>query len=113
MEKPDEGKELKELSEVYEELKSDARQIIVDLQGGVTMWREAAAGAAASAGFIVILILTTFHYTPPNNLELWTYVVGSGIVAVLMGVISVVGFAKYFQLRRRYSGLFSRVKQLG
>ena len=76
------------------------------------MWREAAGGAAASAGFILILILTTFHYSPPgNSLEGWAYVVGSAIVALIMSVISAIGFRKYFQLRRKYAPLFEKAKK--
>jgi hypothetical protein len=48
--------ELKQLQDIYSELRSDAKQIVIDLEGGVAMWREAAAGAFASAGFIVILV---------------------------------------------------------
>jgi hypothetical protein len=43
MESSDDEKEVKELSEIYDVLRSDARQIIADLHGGVVMWREAAA----------------------------------------------------------------------
>lgn len=106
--------EVKELSEVYEVLKSDARSIILDLQGGVTMWREAAAGALASAGFIVILILTFFGTAaaqePPweSTLTLGFYVT----MAVLMSAIAVWGFRRYFQLRRKYADLFRRAKSL-
>jgi hypothetical protein len=114
MENSDDGREVKELSEIYDVLKNDAKEIVADLRGGVTMWREAAAGAAASAGFIVILILTAFHYGMfgGGGLEFWAYVSGAGVLALMMGGISVVGFRKYYLLRKRYASLFSRAKKL-
>ena len=107
-------REVKGLSEVYEALKSDAKEIILDLQGGVTMWREAAAGALASAGFIAILILT-FLDTAATHEPAWESTLKMGLfvaVCVMMSVIAVWGFRKYFQLRRKYADLFKRAKSL-
>lgn len=50
--------EVKELAEIYAVLKQDAKSIITDLEGGVAMWREAAAGAVTAVGFIAIISLT-------------------------------------------------------
>jgi len=110
----DEGEtELNQLSDVYSVLKRDAKVIIFDLKGGVMMWREAASSAAATVGFIVILILTSFRFYPPgNSIEGWAYIIGSGIVAVIMAVISAIGFRKYYQLKKKYSSLFERAKNL-
>ena len=105
--------ELEQLSEVYSVLRQDAKSIITDLKGGVTMWREAASGAAATVGFIIILILTDFRFYPPgNSIEGWAYVIGSGIVAAIMAAISGIGFRKYFQLKKKYSSLFERVEKM-
>jgi uncharacterized BrkB/YihY/UPF0761 family membrane protein len=109
-EKDDE--QLDQLSDVYSILKQDAKAIIYDLKGGIVMWREAAAGSATSAGFIVILILTAFRFYPPNSIEGWTYVIGAGVLAVVMAVISVIGFRRYFQLRKKYAPLFERASKL-
>jgi len=112
MEKTDDEKEVNELSEIYDVLKRDAKEIVSDLEGGVAMWREAAGGAAASAGFIIILILTAFHYGMFGGVEFWAYVLGAGAVAVVMVAISAFGFRKYFLLRRRYASLFGKAKKL-
>lgn len=114
MEDPADESEVKQLSEVYEALKTDAKEIILDLQGGVAMWREAAAGALASAGFIAILILT-FLGTSAPNMPTWesTTILGFyAAVGVMMSAIAVWGFRRYFQLRRKYTGLFRRAKNL-
>ena len=112
-EEEEEERELDSLSDVYSVLKDDAKSIINDLSGGVTMWREAAGGAAASAGFILILILTAFRFYPPgNSIEGWAYVIGSSIVGLIMAVISAIGFRKYFQLRKKYAPLFEKAKKL-
>jgi len=111
-EKHDEEEE-RELADIYSILKQDAKSIIFDLKGGVTMWREAAAGAAASTGFILIFILNAFRYTPPgSSLEGWAYIIGSGIVAVVMAIFSVIGFRRYFHLKRKYKSLFERAEKL-
>ena len=114
MENSDDEREVKELSEIYDVLRNDAKEIVHDLQGGVTMWREAASGAAASAGFITILVLTAFHYgmLGGEGFEFWAYVIMASAVAVVMGFISVVGFRKYFQLKKRYAGLFRRAQAI-
>jgi hypothetical protein len=114
MKNSDDETELKELSEIYDLLRSDAKEIVADLQGGVTMWREAAGGATASAGFIVILILTAFHYGMfgGGGFEFWAYVLAAGVVAVAMGATSVFGFRKYFLLRKRYADLFRKAQKL-
>ena len=109
----DDERELNQLSDVYSVLKQDAKSIIRDLEGGVVMWREAAAGAAASAGFILILILTAFRYYPPgSSIEGWTYILGAAILAAVMAGISVNGFRKYFQLKKKYSPLFQKARKL-
>ena len=112
MENSVDEKEVKELSEIYDVLRTDAKQIIADLHGGVVMWREAAAGSLTTALFIVIIMLTAVHYNQYTGSQLLGYLAGTGIIAVVMGVLSVVGFRKYFQLRKRYAALFSRAKKL-
>ena len=109
-EKDDE--ELRKLSDVYNILTQDARAIILDLKGGITMWREAAAGAAASAGFILILILTAFRFYPPVSPEGWAYVVGAGAIAAIMALISAMGFRRYFELKKKYTPLFQKAAKL-
>ena len=109
----DEG-EVKGLSEIYEVLKSDAKEIILDLQGGVTMWREAAAGALASAGFKAIHTLT-FLDTAASQEPAWESTLTLGFfvaVGVMMSAIAVWGFRRYFQLRKKYADLFKRAKTL-
>ena len=113
MENSDDAKEVKELSEIYDVLRRDAKQIVADLHGGIVMWREAAAGALTTSLFIVILILAAIHYNMfGGGTELQGYAAGTGVIAVVMGAFSVVGFRKYFILRRRYAGLINRAKTL-
>lgn len=110
--------ELRELSDIYAVLKSDAKQIVIDLEGGVAMWREAAAGAFASAGFLAILALTAFNPESGNTLNLWgtvgrdAYVALAAVVGAVMLGFGVYGLRKYSQLRRRYAGLFVKVSKL-
>ena len=101
-----------DLSDIYSTLRNDAKEIVSDLKGGVVMWREAAGGAAASTGFIIIFILSAFHYNPPSGVEGWAYVIGAGIVAVVLAVTSALGFRRYFQLSRKYKPLFERAARL-
>ena len=118
MEAQEGSEELNQLSDIYAELRTDAKQIVTDLEGGVTMWREAAAGAFASAGFLVILALTFVQPTAGNPLDFWgsvgltVYVVLAVVLAATMLAFGVYGFRKYYQLRRKYSGLFARVNKL-
>ncbi|HUK80067.1 MAG TPA: hypothetical protein VLU91_05340 [Nitrososphaerales archaeon] len=113
MENSDDEKEVRDLSEIYAVLRSDAKQIVADLQGGVIMWREAAAGALTTTLFIVILILTAIHYNMfGGGTQLQAYIAGTGVIALVMGGFSVIGFRKYFLLRKRYHGLFIRAKAL-
>ena len=111
-EKQDETEKFDKLSDVYSVLTQDAKTIILDLESGVTMWREASAGSAASAGFIVILILTAFRFYPPESIEGWAYVIGAGMLAVVMSAISANGFRRYFSLKKKYSPLFQKVEKL-
>jgi hypothetical protein len=61
----------------------------------------------------VILILTAIHYNMfGGGTELQGYVAGTGVVGLVIGVFSVVGFRKYLQLRKRCIGLFARAKSL-
>jgi hypothetical protein len=111
--------ELKALSDIYDVLKGDARQIVADLQDGVMMWREAAAGALASAGFLVILALTYIHGGAGNPLDFWGAAgltafeaLASGLAA-MMGAIGVIGLWRYFKLRKKYAPLFAKAAKLG
>ncbi len=105
-------KEVNDLGEIYSTLRQDAKAIIYDLKGGVVMWREAASGSAACAGFILILVLTFFRYTPPGtSIEGWAYVIAASALAVMMAVISAIGFRRYFVLRKKYAPLFRKSKQ--
>ncbi|MGI0079692.1 MAG: hypothetical protein ACRECH_08710 [Nitrososphaerales archaeon] len=107
--------EFNELSDIYNVLKQDAKAIIRDLEGGVVMWREAAAGAVASTGFLTILILFYFKYSfaqePIVALRWATLGLFLGM-ALVMAVVGAIGFRKYFQLRRKYRPLFARAKKL-
>jgi hypothetical protein len=104
--------EVKELSEIYDVLAGDAKQIVDDLEGGVRMWREAAGANAAVAGFVIILALTTYRFSLPGGTE------GAAIIAAELALAAVelglaaAGLRKYFRLRRRYEGLFERAKKL-
>jgi hypothetical protein len=108
----DDNPEVAELSEIYDVLKTDAKTIVDDLQGGVRMWREAAGANAAAAGFILILTLTTFHYGP-SGLEGAILITAQVLLAAVLLGFSVFGFRRYFQLARRYRGLFQRAEKLG
>jgi hypothetical protein len=113
MENSDDETEVRELSEIYDVLRRDAKQIVADLHGGVVMWREAAAGSLTTALFIFILMLTAIHYNMfGGGSQLEGYLAGTGVIAVVMGSFSVVGFRKYFLLKKRYAGLFSRADRL-
>ena len=120
LEKKDDNKnngdgDLGRLSDIYATIKQDAKTIIDDLNDGVIMWREAAAGATASAGFLVIIILFYLRYSwslEPLIIVRWLTLGLFLVMAVVMAYIGIAGFAKYFQLRRKYSGLFEKAKKL-
>ena len=107
----DTDSEVAELSEIYDVLRSDAKTIVDDLRGGVTMWREAAGANVAAGGFIIILALTTFHYGPPG-IEGTILITAQAILALVLIGFAAFGFRKYLQLTRRYQGLFERVRKL-
>jgi hypothetical protein len=111
MSKSNGDSEIGELSEIYDELRGDAKAIVNDLRGGVAMWREAAGANLAAAGFICIMALTTFHYGP-FGIEGAVLILAEVVLAVVMLGYSVVGFRKYFRLRRKYQGLFERADKL-
>ena len=119
MQTEDDSEVLKQLSDIYEELRGDAKQIVVDLEGGVAMWREASAGAFASAMFLVILALTFAHGSAGNPLDFWgsigltIFVALAAILAVAMTAFGAFGFRRYYLLKRRYAGLFAKVAKLG
>jgi hypothetical protein len=104
--------ELEKLSEIYDMLAGDAKQIVADLEGGVRMWREAAGANAAAAGFVLILALTTYHYSSPGGLEGVAVILAELVLAAVMLGLAAMGFRKYFRLRSRYEGLFERAKKL-
>jgi len=112
MARTDDDAEIAELSEIYDELSSDAKSIVTDLRGGVTMWREAAGANAASAGFILILALTTWHYGPAG-LEGTVLIVAQLVLAAVLVGFAVFGFRKYFHLLGKYQRLFKKAEQLG
>ena len=105
--------ELGSLSDIYDVLKHDAKAIVTDLRAGVTMWREAAAANLAAAGFLLILALTTFEKIGGVGFSEGTALIAAQIVLafVLIG-FAIVGFRRYFQLRRKYAGLFARAEKL-
>jgi hypothetical protein len=108
---PDDETEVAELSEIYAVLRDDAKTIVNDLKGGVAMWREAAGANVATAGFLLILALTTWH-SGPSGFE-GTILVGAQLLlaAVMLG-FAAFGFRKYFQLVRKYQGLFKKAEKL-
>ena len=112
MSRTDDDAEIGELSEIYDELRGDAKTIVQDLKGGVAMWREAAGANVASAGFILILALTTWHYGP-SGLEGTILIVAQLVLAAVLLGFAVFGFRKYFRLVRKYQGLFKKAEQLG
>lgn len=107
-------KELNELSEIYETLKGDAKNIIHDLKGGVKMWREAAGANIAAGGFLLLHALTSYRlfsnpsFTSEGGLIILAEVT---LAAVLFG-IAAKGFSKYFSLKKKYSSLFERAAKL-
>lgn len=111
MSNSDDEKEVKELSEIYDALKVDAKQIIHDLKGGVLMWREAAAANVAVAGFVAVLAATTAFYGP-GGLEGIAIRIAYILVAAVSLAYAVSGFKKYFRLRRRYAALFAKARKL-
>jgi len=110
--KENDSPEVAQLSEIYDVLKTDAKTIVDDLQGGVRMWREAAGANAAAAGFILVLALTTFRYGPAGP-EGTAIIAAQLVLAVVLLGFSAFGFRKYFELSRRYRGLFQRAEKLG
>jgi hypothetical protein len=109
---PNGESETGDLTEIYSVLREDAKTIVDDLKGGVTMWREAAGANAATAGFLVILALTTWRYGPSGPEG--TVLIGAQLVlAAMMSGFAAFGFRKYFRLVRRYQGLFKKAEQLG
>ena len=104
-------KELKELSDFYEALRTDAREITRDLQGGVAMWREAAGANLAVAGFVIMLMLSTVTFGPVGTEGILLRLAYLA-VAIASICFAVKGFEKYSQLRRRYSVLFAKAKKL-
>lgn len=106
------GLEVERLSEIYDVLAGDAKQIVDDLQGGVRMWREAAGANLAVAGFVFVLALTTYQTSYPGGIEGAATILAELALAAVMLGLAVVGLRKYFRLRRRYEGLFERAKKL-
>jgi hypothetical protein len=109
---PDDEAEVAELSEIYSVLRDDAKAIVKDLEGGVTMWREAAGANIATAGFLLILALTTWHYGP-SGVEGTVLIGAQLLLSALMLGFAAFGLRKYFQLQRKYRGLFKKAEQLG
>ena len=75
------------------------------------MWREAAGANVAVAGFVIVLMLSTVTFGPVGTEGLILRLAYLA-VAIVSIYYAVIGFRKYFQLRRRYSGLFARAKKL-
>jgi hypothetical protein len=107
-----EDQEFERLSQFYDALRSDAKSIVLDLQGGVTMWREAAGANLASAGFLVILALSSFRLYSPLGLETTLIIAAQLALAAVLFAMATFGLRKYFRLRKRYGGLFERAKKL-
>ena len=109
----DQNGEIENLSEIYDSLRQDAKAIILDLEGGVRMWREAAYGSASIVGFIIILILTAAKFGPaPDTPEGLGYLIAASITAIAMALISARGFRRYFQLKKKYAPLFARAEKM-
>jgi hypothetical protein len=106
-----EDSEIGNLSEIYDTLRTDAKTIIDDLQGGVTMWREAAGANLAAAGFLFILALTTFHYGP-SGLEGTILIAAQVVLGFLLLGLSIYGIMRYLRLRNKYQDLFKKAKKL-
>lgn len=108
----DEGREATELTEVYVELRKEAKALIKDLSEGVTMWRAMSAILALVAvlGFFLLYL-----YLNPATIR-FAEVPVEYIATALMGFASIFGasFAawKYSQLRRKYERLFEAAKKL-
>lgn len=75
------------------------------------MWREAAGANVAVAGFVIVLALTSINYGP-GGIEGTAIRLGYLFIAAYSIYYAVVGFRKYFRLRRRYQGLFEKAKKL-
>jgi uncharacterized membrane protein YuzA (DUF378 family) len=111
MSEPENDYEIGELSDIYDTLKSDAKDIVSDLKGGVKMWREAAGANVAVAGFVLVLALTSINYGP-GGLEGTLIRIAYLLVAAASVYYALVGFRKYFRLTRKYQGLFDRADKL-
>jgi hypothetical protein len=111
MASPTENEEIGDLTEIYSTLKGDAKMIVKDLEGGVTMWREAAGANLAAAGFLLIMALTTFHYGP-QGLEGTVLILAQIALGLLLLGYSIHGLRKYLRLRSRYQALFEKAKKL-
>ena len=115
---PEEDSQMQTLSDIYNVLSKDAKQIVADLEGGVVMWREAAAGALASSGFLAIMALTYLHENIGNPFDFlgsggFTLFIGLVVgMAVVMAGVAAIGLWRYFKLRRKYAGLFAKAHKL-
>ena len=85
-------------NEIFDELLLDANSLVKDLRDSV--------GYVGAAGFLMIVIgMVFFGY---NVFEFWRGTLFIGLVCLFTGIdfaLGVVIFAKFFQLRSRYSRL--------
>lgn len=128
-EKPDDEPQITELSEVYEMLKRDAKGMLHDLLGGVSLWRSTSRillGFSSVALILGLLFLwgasRAIHLTiaAPGFLnELDSFFNDLLLIGIFMLALGIVTFLsgvfynrKYFRLRKKYSDLYVEAKKL-
>src|SRR5262249_10324751 len=109
---PQDDRDLKALSDIFGMLRSDAKEIVHDLQKGTVMWREAAGANVAAAGFLLILAQTSYRLLNYTTGEGFAIVIAELALAGLLFGFAGYGFRKYFKLRKRYAGLFEKARRL-
>ena len=102
----------KELAEVYDVLKHDAKLLVKDLTDGVSMWRS----TSVMLFYLAILGFFLAWITAYPQVLVSTYQV-VGVVASLVLGIACAGFSvyvmtRYRSLRRKYSRLFEASQKL-
>jgi hypothetical protein len=119
-EKPVDEPDIAELSEVYQMLKRDAKDMLSDLLSGVTLWRSTARilfGIAITAFILGPLFILGPHFIAglPSigihfaGIASGIFMLGLGVIATLSGVEYM---RKYYSLRKKYSELYETAKKI-
>ncbi len=122
---PVDESEFAELGEVYGLLKRDAKDMLLDLLEGVSLWRSTARilfGVALLAFLLVPLFAWGAASTQPTNEVAFSLTVstGLGLIGIFMFSLGVVTTftgiryrSKYQVLKSKYSELYETAKKLG